>query len=291
MKKNKAFAFGMILPATVCILLISIYPVLNGIYLSFTNYSILNMNHSKFVGLINFKNILFNSPEFWKILGFTVIYTFATVVFSYLVGMAMALLINMNIPFRGIFRAVLLLPWIIPSVVAANSWLWILNDQTGIINIFLMKIGIINHPILFLSTSVMAKVTVIMESTWKNYPFMMLVLLAGLQSIPDELHESACMDGANKVKDFFYITLPMLKAVTITSTILMMIWTFNNFENIYLMTRGGPAKSTMVMSIFSYNTAFYDNKLGVASSISVVMMIIMIILSQIYRQVLKNNQD
>ncbi len=287
---KKFFPFLLILPATISIILVAMYPFFKGLQLSFTDYNLLRMKDVQFVGIKNFINILTSDEEFWRVLGFTFIYVFGTVILSYIVGLAIASLMNQNIKGRSIFRALLLIPWVIPSVVAANSWLWVLNDQTGFINISLMKLGLIQKPLLFIAEPAMAKMTVIMMSTWKSFPFMALVLLAGLQNIPKDLYEAAEIDGAGWWHSLIYITMPLLKPVTFVSTILMSIWTFNNFENIYLLTRGGPANVTQVISILTYYTAFFRNKLGYACAISSTMVIFMVIMAQIYMKLLKTSQ-
>jgi multiple sugar transport system permease protein len=182
------------------------------------------------------------------------------------------------------------MPWVIPSIVSGTIWKWALNDQFGIINHLLMRWGIINKPLLFFSTSAAARMSVIMTGTWKTFPFMSIVLLAGLQSVPKELYESAHIDGANFFRRFLSITMPMIKGPSIIVTTLQFIWTFNNFENIYLFTRGGPANSTFVMSILTYYTAFYRNNLGYAAALAVVMLIVLMVLSLIYMRIIKSKE-
>lgn len=191
---------------------------------------------------------------------------------------------------KGLFRAFLLLPWVVPTVVAANIWIWILNSETGLINNVLRQLHIIKDPILFLSDTSLARLTMVLIGGWKNFPFMMLVILAGLQSIPQEVYELARVDGAGKIKAFFYITAPLLKSSTMISTVLMTIWTFNNFDLIYLTTKGGPIDATTTISIYSYNTAFFRNKMGYASTISVVMMICMMLMCTVYMRMLKKGR-
>lgn len=183
------------------------------------------------------------------------------------------------------------MPWVIPSVVAANSWTWMLNDQTGFINRTLLNAGIIRRPVLFLATEHAAQFSSIMVNAWKSFPFMLLVLLAGMQTIDAGLYDSARIDGASRIQCFRYITMPMIKKISVVSTVLMLIWSFNNFENVYLLTRGGPARATMNISIYTYNLAFYRNQWGYASAVAVVMMLIMFLLSVIYRKLLRAEED
>lgn len=272
----------MITPSVLLILMVSIYPFLSGIWLSLHNCNIIKNNEKKFIWFRNFIQIVAEDREFYKVLGYTVIYTISVVIISYVFGLILALLLNRDIKFRGLLRALILIPWVIPPAVACISWSWVLNDHFGFINVFLKNIGIISSPILFLGKSEMARVTVIFTSAWKAFPFMMVVMLAGLQSISKELYEAAYIDGANFFKSFRYVTLPMLRSVSMIAITLMFIWTFNNFENIYLMTRGGPAQSTEVLSILTYNTAFYRGNISYAASMSTLMMAVLLIISILY---------
>lgn len=287
MKYYQKIGWFFIIPSIIGFLGVILIPLIRGIYLGFTNYNLLKINEVRFIGFNNFIDILLHNPDFWKTSGFTLIFVMGTVSVSYLFGMLIAYLLNKDIKGRGFYRALLLIPWVIPTVVSAFSWRWIMNDQVGIINIFLKNIGIIKKPLLFLADANMAKLTVIMVNSWKSFPFMTLVLLSGMQSIPNELYEAAELDGTNWFKSFIYITLPNLKGVSFIATILLFIWTFNNFETIYLLTMGGPANATRVLSILTYVVGFSSFKLGYASSISTIMMVFMTIIAIFYLRLLK----
>lgn len=287
---NRTIAgYLFILPATIVVLCVSIYPLLNGFYLSLTSTNSLYPDRAEFVGLKNILDVLFDDPEFWGVIGFTFFFAIGSVICIYVVSLSLSILLNRKFKGKGVFRAIFLLPWIIPSVVAVNSWIWIMNDQFGLINIFLQQIGLIKSPILFLASARNARITAIIVNTWKSFPYMTLVLLAAMQNIDDNLYESAHMDGAGAWKRFIYITLPMIKKISVVSTVLQMIWSFNNFDNVYLLTRGGPGRATMNVSIHTYNTAFYRNRTGYASAIAVVMMVMMFIISTVHRRLLKSD--
>jgi ABC-type sugar transport system permease subunit len=287
---NNMLGYKLLIPATLLIAAISIYPLLRGIILSFMSYSVRRMKQARFIGFGNFSRILSSDMEFYSTLAFSFTYALAVVALSYIMGMCFALLLNRDIKFRGFFRAMILIPWIIPPVVAATNWTWLLNDQLGYINLVLQRIGIISRPILFLADPIMAKVTVCVTGAWKAFPFMTIVLLSGMQGIPDELYESASIDGAGFFKSFRHITVPMLRPVTMISTVLMFIWTFNNFENIYLLSKGGPANATFVLPILSYYTAFFRSQLGYASAISTLMLVVLLFFALLYMRALRSNQ-
>ncbi len=280
------FGYKMLLPATFLLLAIRIYPLLTGYYLSLTNRDNLKPSY-QFVGLENLVRVIVNDSQVHEVIVYTFIFAIFTVVFSYILGLLLALLLNREIKFKGLFRAMFLLPWVLTPAVVSTNWLLLLNDQFGFVNVLLKNIGIIDKPILFFSDILLAKITVIFISIWRAFPFMMIVLLAGLQSIPKVLYEAAYVDGANFFQSLRYITLPMIKGVSTICTILMFIWTFNNFELIYLLTEGGPAKSTFVLSILAYFTAFFKHKIGYASAIAVVMSIVLITISIFYLRLQK----
>jgi multiple sugar transport system permease protein len=280
MKRNeKNLGFWLLSPTLLLLLLTQGYPFFYGIWLSFTDYFLLSMNAPSFIGLQNYVKILTQDSSFYPILGFSLIYTFANVIFSYVLGLMFALLLNRSFKGRGIMRAILLVPWVISAMVMASNWLWLMNDKYGFINTFLMKSHIIKEPILFFASRNMARFSVCMISVWRNIPFMSITLLAGLQGLDTNLYEASRIDGASWIQSFFYITLPGIKQVTAMSTTLMFIWSFNGFENIYLLTEGGPVDATMVIPIYAYQMAFFRSKLGYSAALSVLLMIIMILFS------------
>ena len=181
--RKESRPYLMLIPAALVLLLISVYPVLYGIYMSMTNKNLLRPGRNDFIFLDNFIKLA-QDQEFLGSLGFTFVYTFSVVAVSYVVGLTLALLLNRKIRFGALFRTIFLLPWVIPAVVAVINWTWVLNDQVGIINITLKKLGLIEKPVLFLGDYSLVRFTVILVSVWKQMPFMMITLLAGLQSVP-----------------------------------------------------------------------------------------------------------
>jgi multiple sugar transport system permease protein len=280
-KKIDPFPYLMLAPAAVFITAICFYPIFAGIFMGFTNMSLMNPGRWRFIGLRNFAEIVVDF-EFHNALFFTLIYSVCSVFFSYILGLICALFMNRRIRMRGFVRAVMLIPWVMPAVVSATAWLWLLNDQTGFINWSLKSLGIIKNPILFLAQARTARITVILFDMWKNFPFMSLILLSSMQSISPELYEAAFIDGAGSWQSFWRITMPLIKRASLLVVLLQSIWTFNSFDRIFLLTKGGPALSTEVISIYAYNTAFYRSDLGYASALSVSMMIFMILLTIAY---------
>jgi multiple sugar transport system permease protein len=279
--KKNSLGYRLLIPGLLIILLINIIPIIQGIYYSFTDYSLVQ-GEINFIGLKNYITAFTSDREFYNVLTFTFIYSFATVVISYILGLLMATILNQKIRFRVFFRALVLLPWVIPIVVAAITWSWVLDYHYGIVNQVLVNLRLIDSPILFLADRTIARFTVIMVTSWKSFPFMTVVLLAGLQSIPKDLYEAASIDGADAFRNFWHITMPHLKGISLIITMLTFIWTFNSFEYIWLLTAGGPARSTFVLPIYTYHRAFFRGDIGYASTIGTIMLIVLLLLSYFY---------
>lgn len=290
-RKNKDyFGYKLLLPSTVLFLLISVYPLISGIWMSFTNKSLMRSNQTKFIFLENYIK-LFQDKEFLGSLAFTFLYTTLVVFISYAAGLILALALNRDMKGRAVFRTIFLLPWVIPSVVAMTNWSWLLNDQFGFINSFLEKLHINESPILFLADYKYIRITVILISVWKSMPFMMISLLAGLQSVPKELYEAASMDGAGFLAKLKLITLPLIWPVSFISVTLNFIWTINNFENIWLLTGGGPNGHTFTLPIYSYYTAFYRQNLSYAATIATTLIICMLLVGGVYLMIKRKGMD
>lgn len=295
MKGNRIFSkkFGLILllPSALIFLLVSVYPLCTGLILSFQNNSLFSSDQANFIGIQNFISILSTDTEFRDDFLFTIVYTISVVAIAYLLGLGFSLLLNLDVPCRTLFRVLILIPWVISPAVSSMSWSWLLSDRYGIFNIFLKNIGIIDESILFLADKFLAKITVIIVGAWRNFPFMMVVLLAGLQGISKDYYEAANIDGANAWQRFCYVTLPQLKNVSVVTLTLVTIWTFNNFDNIYMLTKGGPAQSTEVLPILTYNNAFFRGNISYASAMATIMLIIMLLVSWVYFKASKYNKE
>lgn len=280
-KNRNLFGVKMVLPSLVMMFVMFILAFIVGISYAFTNYRLDRPKKIDFVFLQNFIKILSSDHKFYEILGFTLLYSMGVVLIAYVVGFAIALLLNQDVPGRGLFRALILLPWVISSSVVAANWKWLLNDKYGFINVFLQQIGIIDKPILFLARPGLAQATVIFIGAWKTLPFMTIVILAGLQSISFDLYESAAIDGAGFWASLRYITMPGIRGITTMCTMLQFIWTFNNFENVYLMTAGGPNDATFTLPIYIYQLAFERSRIAYAAAVAVIVLICMAFFSAI----------
>lgn len=290
-KNRRRFGLKMLVIPTLILLLVSFYPLFNSVYLSVTNTNILKKGQAvRFTGAANFIKLISDKTVGPSLL-YSLEYAFVCVAASYVIGLLLAVLLNQKIKGRALFRGLILIPWAIPTVVATANWLWILNDQSGIVNLALQKLNLTDGPVLFFADQKMARITCIIVGTWKSYPFMCLSLLAGLQGVPEDIYESAKMDGASGVRSFFYITLPMIKNVSMVVVTLMFIWGFNNFDIIYLLTQGGPLEATFTLPIYTYNTAFYRGQMGYASAISMMTLGILLCFCTVYIKMQKRKDD
>ena len=236
----------------------------------------------EFIGLENYRELLFDDPFFWRVVQNGFIFTFGSVAAKLVVGMVMAVVLNQRIKFRGLFRGILLMPWVAPTVVTALSWRWILNLQ-GVLNLTLKDLGLITIPIPWLAQYGTAILSLIMVNAWRGFPFFGITLLAGMQAIPQELYEAAEVDGASVWQRFWHITVPSLRTVILVVTILSIIWTFNDFAIVWLLTGGGPGNATDVFATYTYKLGFRTSRLGYGETVSVilapVLMIIIMILT------------
>lgn len=291
MRKNRQ-AYLFLGPAMLATALLIFYPLVKGIWFSFTNMNQYNMGNAflppsyEFVGLQNYREILGGADsELYRIIRQTVLFTICSVSAHFLIGLGLALLLHQNFRGRTFFRMALLVPWAVPAFVSAFSWRWLFNSEYGFFNGVLRSMG---HPgIPWLSDPFWAMVAVIATNIWLGFPFMTVTLLGGLQSIPPSLYEAAKVDGAGPWRRFFSVTLPMLKPVAFTVTLLGVIWTFNLFHVIYLVTGGGPYNSTDILPTFAYSEAFRRWEFGYAATYGVIILSILLVFSSTYSRLAK----
>ena len=266
--------YWLVVPSLSLILVINLYPFATGFLYSLRNGTMLQQGN--FVGGTNYLALLTDSA-FLHSLFFSALFAVCAVFGSYAVGLALALLLNKEFPARGFFRVCLLVHWIIPSIVSVISWRWMINDQTGMLNLILRQFGA--GPIYLLSTEKQAMFSVIIVKIWRSFPFMMLSLLAALQTIDLTLYEACQIDGAGRWQSFRYITFPHLRDLSIVLWILMTIWSVNDFETPYLLTGGGPSNATENLIVLAYRLTFRRNDVGSGTAVAFVTLIILMALA------------
>jgi multiple sugar transport system permease protein len=266
--------YWLVVPSLLLILIINLYPFATGFVYSLRDGTMLK--EGNFVGLANYTALLTDS-NFHHSLIFSVLFAFGSVFGSYIIGLGLALLLNKDIPFRGFFRVALLVPWIIPSIVSIISWRWMINDQSGLLNLAVTGLGF--EPVYLLSTERQAMFAVILVKIWRSFPFMMLSLLAALQTIDHTLYEAGQIDGAGRWQSFRFITFPHLRDLSIVLWILMTIWSVNDFETPYLLTGGGPSNATENLIVLAYRYTFRSNEVGSGTAVAFVTLILLMILA------------
>jgi len=283
---RKAIPLVLILPAYAMIGLVLVYPLVLGFYFSFTNAELGrraadNSLIFQYIGLGNFQRAV-EDPALAKSILNTFLYGLGTIVGNLLIGLGGAIVLSQNIRFRNAFRALALLPWVIPSVVTAVVWLWLWNPSFGVIPWFVSAIGLSDTFIPFLSQSATALPAVTITNVWRTFPVMLIVVLAGLQTLPQEQIEAAMIDGASKLRRFRYITMPHLRQYIGIAMLLQFMWSFQFPITIWIMTRGYPAWATTTIGIYAYRVAFEFGQFAYECAIGVVWFVILMVVALLY---------
>jgi multiple sugar transport system permease protein len=265
--------------AALYLVLLTIAPLLNGLWLSFTDTSLLNPSGGSFIGTKNYDSLL-GDPGFYHTLFLTVAYTVGTVVGALGVGTLAAVMLNRSFQGRWFARAVLTMPWAVPTVATALIFTWIFNKDSGILNRTLHVAGLSGHG--WLIEPSWALIAVTAATIWKVFPFVMLVLLAALQSVPEEVYEAARVDGADAFSTFKGVVLPYLLPTLRVVGLLITIWSFKRFEIIWLLTQGGPVDSTNTIVIDVYREAFTNSELGTSAAMGVVGLLLSLVATLVY---------
>lgn len=283
--------YGFTVPLLLFFLVI-LYPLARVVFLALFDVSFLNPEMREFVGFGNFAAMLSAEARFLPAVGRSVLWVAGSVFLKVLIGLVLALLLNTGLRGRSFYRALSIIPWGIPWAIAAMMWGWTLNSQYGFINAILMQTGFLEGPFSFLTRPGVAFGSLMVVDAWIGIPFMVIILEAGLKSIPKQLYESAWVDGAGSVAQFFHITLPMLKKVLVTGTLLSTVWTFNSFDPIWILTGGGPLRTTETLPIAIYNTGFRmvaGGNLGLAAAMTVGQVILVSFIAVFYIRALKED--
>jgi multiple sugar transport system permease protein len=260
--------FWFIMPAAAFLILFLAYPLGLGIWISFTDARI--GRTGDFIGLENYE-WLWDDSVFWLSVFNTMLYTTVASIVKFAVGLYLALLLNENLPFKAMLRAVVLIPFIVPTVLSAIAFWWIYDSQFSIISWSLRHLGLISTNIDFLGDTWNARWSVIFANIWRGIPFVAITLLAGLQTVSPSLYEAAIIDGANRWQVFRHITYPMLTPIIAVVMTFSVLFTFTDFQLIWVLTRGGPVNATQLMATLSYQRAIIGGHLGEGAAISSAM--------------------
>ncbi|MFI1633474.1 carbohydrate ABC transporter permease [Streptomyces anulatus] len=264
------------------------YPLLSALFTGFFKQD-LRLPGREFVGLENFAHWL--NGDLFTILEQTLVFTIGATLAPFAIGFALALALNTGIRGSGFLRGLFLFPWVIPGVVVSFLWMWIFNANYGVLNGVLVKAGILDESVAWLGQPGTAMLAVIITKTWASFPWMMVMLLAGLQTVPKELHEAAAMDGAGSIRRFFAVTWPQVRGVASIVLLLEFIWNFQHFDTIYVLTGGGPAGTTETFATAVYQTAFKGFDIGRATALGGLWMLLLLLLVVVYLRITERKGD
>ncbi|MEF2244099.1 MULTISPECIES: carbohydrate ABC transporter permease [unclassified Paenibacillus] len=285
--KNFGFLVFLMLPAIVLLAITIVGPLINAIGISFQDYSLLKREHS-WNDFANYTSIL-TSPDFYHSFRITLLYVFIAVSADLLLGLVMALLLNQNIKFKSFFRSLVMIPWAIPTIVTALIFMWIYQPDFGILNYMLTSLGVISKNITWLGSFDFALWAIIVVAVFRQTPLVGVMLLAGMQNISRSLYEAAKIDGAGPFRILTSITIPLLKPVITSVTLMMIVQNFQMFTLFYTLTGGGPANATKSLAILTYEISFERYDLGKGSAIGVIWLIILFSFSMIFTKLM--NRD
>lgn len=272
--------YWFVAPALLFMLVTMVYPIIDNVRMSIydVNVSTFLSNTAPFVGLDNYIRVI-TDPAFQKAAVTTVIFTIGSLFFQFVIGFGLALLFNKSFPGNGLLRALLLLGWMLPSVVSGSIFRWSFDGGMGIINYLLQTIGVLHQPIYWLNDPNTALLATIFANIWVGIPFNMILLLPGLQSIPQSFYEAAAIDGANGRQSFRHVTLPLMRPVILSVLLLGIIYTFKAFDIVYVMTGGGPVDATTLLTIYVYKLSFSFFRFGDGSAAAILLLLFLSIVA------------
>lgn len=276
---DKSFVFLLVLPGLVLLIAVVLYPLIRSLISAFFKESLV-VPGMTFVGFANVIDVL--NDDFGRLLNQTLIFTIGTTALPFVIGMGLALVLNQRFRGQRFLRGAFLIPWLIPGVVVSFLWMWIFDANYGVLNGILQELHLINEPFAWLFDTTTARGALIIAKTWNSFPWMMVMLLAGLQTVPGELHEAAAIDGAGPIRRFFSVTWPHIRGIAGLVILLEFIWNFQHFDTIFVLTGGGPAGSTQTFATEVYDTAFKGYDLGHAGALGLLWMALLMILVVIY---------
>ena len=283
MKKKVKFDYArwiFVLPALLVVGILLVYPIFSSLYYSMTTKHLIKASYD-FIGLKNYQTVL-SDPNFFKAFLTSILWTAGSLLGQLFIGFTAALAINRVRKGKSIYRTLMIIPWAFPSIVIALSWKWMLNGVSGFIPNILVQLGICKELPQFLSDNSLVFLTLIFINVWFGAPMIMVNVLSALQTIPQDQYEAAQIDGASKIQQFRYITVPHIKVVVGLLVVLRTIWVFNNFDIIYLLTGGGPANATTTVPIYAYNMGWGSKLLGRSSAVTMLLLAFLMIICVIY---------
>jgi multiple sugar transport system permease protein len=281
-----------LVPAALAIVFLFGYPVVKNLVMSFQDYGLRTFftGQADWAGLDNYVTVV-NENVFGKAVLNTALFTVGSIVGQFVIGMLLALFFHQNFPLNGVLRALFLLPWLLPLIVGSAAWRAILEQDSGIANVVLQGLGIVDEPVPWLTSPQVALIAVILVNIWLGIPFNLTLLYSGLQDIPDELYEAGALDGANGWTAFWHITWPQLRAVVSITLMLGVIYTLKVLDIILGLTKGGPADATQTIALMSYQHSFVQFKFGQGAALSNILIVVSLVFAVVYLRVNRRRID
>lgn len=287
---DRRLAWWLAGPAILIIGFTVIYPLVYSLVISLQKYDLARPNERAFIGLENYVRILMTDERFWSSLSVTAYFVFLAVLLEVGGGLMWAMLLNQKFKGRGLARTLALLPWAVPPVVNAIMWKWIYNPKYGALNGLLMELGLIKQEIIWLGSPFLALNMTVLADAWKETPFIMLLILAALQTVPKDVYEAARVDGANRWQTFWNVTIPLIRPMLFIALTLRTIWALKTFDLIFTLTAGGPSDGTTLLTFYNYKIAFTSLRMGYGSAVAwlitlIILVFVMLYTRYVYREV------
>ncbi|WP_165452629.1 carbohydrate ABC transporter permease [Paenibacillus thalictri] len=288
--KEHSFGYFLLAPAVIYLLAFQFYPLFETVRLSFFNYSLVRKTYS-FAGFGNYVYLMTEDKNFWLIVKNSLLWVFGSTLLQIAIAIPAALILNNAIRMRGLWRGLVMVPWVSPVVIIGIIWKWLLDGHFGLVNYYLQQLGIIKEGIVWLGDEFWVWPSLLLSSAWKGFPYVTLMFLAGLTGISKEMLEAASIDGANAWQRFGKIVLPLLKPIIFVTGMTQIISTWTKFEMIWALTNGGPGFTTSILPTYLYTNAFVFFDLGRGSAIATLSMVLVLILVVLYTRLFRGGQD
>lgn len=288
---KRTMPYLLLTPAFLFIFCFMLYPIGNTLVMSIQHNVMIDPSGVRFIGLENFRNLIVHDQVFHVALKNSFKWVLGNVFLQSTLGMALALILNQNMRFRGLIRAITFSPWAVSGIIVSLMWSFMYSESVGVFNDILLRTGLIESRISWFSTGFRAMLAMVIATTWRGIPFFAINFLSSLQTISEDMYESAKVDGAGALKRFFYITMPMMKDTVVLTLLLRTIWTLNIVDIIYSTTAGGPANTTLTVPVYIMNTFMGSLDYGYTSAMAVIMAAIMIVFSVVFIRVTKYGKE
>lgn len=289
----RKYGFGYLLlsPVVIYLVLFQFYPLFQTIYTSFYDYSLVYSKEMKFIGFGNYKKLFTDDINFWLILKNSFIWVAGSTLLQFLIAIPAALILNNRLPARGLWRGLMMVPWVSPVIIVGLIWKWIYDGHNGLANYYLTKLHVISENIIWLGDDFWVWPALLLTSAWKGFPYIALMLLAGLTGISKDMIEASHIDGATSWQRFTKIILPLLKPIMYVTGMVAIIGTWTKFEMIWALTNGGPGFATSILPTYVYTNAFVYFDFGLGSTVATVSIVVVLLFAGIYALLFgKDNQ-